>query len=271
MVFETTNTSSNIPDQPSTTGCVNPSNASQPASGLIPCAIHAPFWSDGAEKNRWMALPDGTRIVIGSDGRWTLPRGGVLLKHFRRDGRLIETQLLLQHTDDRWNGVTDEWNDAQTDVIRVQGGARRTLPGGEWVFPSEAECLQCHTAAAGFNLGLQTAQLNRTLTYPQTQRTANQIDTLNAIGALTPTQLAASTLPALANPADSTALLEARAWAWLHTHCTQCHRLGGATNSSMDLRFATALARRTPATSSQTTTLACPSCGCSLLAIRLVR
>jgi hypothetical protein len=38
--------------QLSGTGCVNPSNATQPASGLIPYAPSAPFWSDGAMKER---------------------------------------------------------------------------------------------------------------------------------------------------------------------------------------------------------------------------
>ncbi len=43
----------------SQTGCVVASNPQQPATGLIPYAINAPFWSDGANKERWLALPDG--------------------------------------------------------------------------------------------------------------------------------------------------------------------------------------------------------------------
>ena len=47
------------PTNLSATGCVSVSDAKQPASGLIPYAINAPFWSDGAAKDRWLALPDG--------------------------------------------------------------------------------------------------------------------------------------------------------------------------------------------------------------------
>ena len=50
-----------VPTTLSATGCVNPTNATQPASGLIPYAINAPFWSDSATKERWMALAERHR------------------------------------------------------------------------------------------------------------------------------------------------------------------------------------------------------------------
>ncbi len=243
IVFEPATGGTGMPADLSATGCVNSANPSQPATSLIPYVVNAPFWSDGAEKERWIALPNDTRITVNANGDWTLPPGSVVMKHFRRDGRLIETRLLLHHTDDQWSGVTYEWNAAQTDAARVQGGARRTLPtGGEWLFPSESDCLVCHTVVAGFSLGLETAQLNRSHLYPQTQRTANQIDTLGGIAVLNPEQPAAATLPAMANPNDTTGSLEARARAWLHTNCSHCHRPGGPTSSAMDLRHQTALA-----------------------------
>ncbi len=40
------------------TGCVSMADPKQPALGLIPYAPNAPFWSDGADKDRWMALPE---------------------------------------------------------------------------------------------------------------------------------------------------------------------------------------------------------------------
>jgi mono/diheme cytochrome c family protein len=47
--------------------------------------------------------------------------------------------------------------------------------------------------------------------------------------------------PALADPADASASLTARARAYLHTNCAHCHRPNGPTGASMDLRFGTAL------------------------------
>jgi mono/diheme cytochrome c family protein len=125
----------------------------------------------------------------------------------------------------------------------VRGGAVRDIGGGQsWIFPSESECLDCHTSAAGRALGLETAQLNRSFTYPQTNRTANQLTTLNHIALLTPTITDAASQPAMPDPFDPSASLAQRARSYLHTNCSQCHRPGGPTPSTMDLRYTTALA-----------------------------
>src|SRR5690606_24304425 len=99
-----------------------------------------------------------------------------------------------------------------------------------------------HTSAAGRTLGLETAQLNRTLTYPQTGRTANQLATLSHIGVLTPPLAQPEAQAALSDPADGSAGLDQRARAYPHTNCAQCHRPGGPTPSGMDLRYTTTLA-----------------------------
>ena len=103
--------------------------------------------------------------------------------------------------------------------------------------------MECHTSAAGFALGPETAQMNRDYTYPSTLRTANQLETLDHIMIFTsPLPGPAAGLPALADPADAGANLNDRARAYLHTNCAQCHQPGGPTPSSMDLRYATPLA-----------------------------
>lgn len=226
-----------IPERLSDTGCVAPADATQPAAGLIPYQPNAPFWSDGAEKGRWLALPDGTRITLTAEGDFDFPPGAVLMKNFRRQDRLIETRLFMRHPDGVWAGYTYAWNEAQTDATRVIGGALVDISGRPWLFPSEAECLQCHTAAAGRSLGLEIAQLNGDLLYPQTDRTANQLLTLDAIELLDPPLTAEpAALPALPDPFGSAAL-PARARAYLHTNCAGCHRPGGPTPSAMDLRY----------------------------------
>ena len=232
-----------VPLQLSATGCVDTSDPTRPASGLIPYAPNAPFWSDGADKERWMALPDGQRIAVGNDGDWGLPAGSVLVKHFRLGTRLVETRLLMRHPDGEWAGYTYQWNAQQTEATRVIGGKTAQIDGYTWIFPSERQCLACHTEAAGRTLGLETAQLNGELTYPQTGRTANQLQTLNGIQLLTP-QLTGTpdALPALADPYGTAGTLDARARAYLHTNCAQCHRPGGGTGTDLDLRHDTPLA-----------------------------
>jgi uncharacterized repeat protein (TIGR03806 family) len=243
LVFAGGTVTDNTPTTLSASGCASSSNVTQAASGLIPYSINAPFWSDGAVKNRWIGLPNGQTISVASDGDWQFPIGTVLMKNFSLNNALIETRLLVHHPDDTWAGYTFEWNAAQTDATRVQGGATRTINGQSWIFPSEAQCLQCHTAAAGRALGAETAQMNRNYTYATTGRTANQLTTHSSIGTVTPAY--PSDTPSLAmmpDPADTTASLTNRARAYLHTNCSQCHRPGGPTSSAMDLRYTTTLA-----------------------------
>jgi uncharacterized repeat protein (TIGR03806 family) len=229
-----------IPASLANTGCVNPANPAVPAAGLIPYDINAAFWSDGSTKERWLALPDGTTITVNAAGDWTLPARSVIVKNFRLNGQLIETRLLMRHPDGIWAGYTYEWNAAQTAATRVIGGKTRIVGAQSWIYPSENDCRQCHTAAAGYSLGLETAQLDRDFTYASTGRTANELYTLEHIGMFSAT-LPPPLLPALADLADAGAPVHARARAYLHSNCSQCHRPGGPTPVDMDLRNGTAL------------------------------
>jgi uncharacterized repeat protein (TIGR03806 family) len=232
-----------IPTQLPSTGCANAANATQPAGGMIPYAPNAAFWSDGAAKTRYLALPDGQKININSEGDFEFPAGSVLRKDFRLNGQLVETRLFMRHDNGDWAGYSYEWNAAQTDATRVVGGKSVQVGNQQWLFPSEAQCLICHTSAAGRTLGLETAQLNGLLTYTQTGRTANQLDTLNAIGTLMPalTQAVAQ-LPSMPDPYGTAGTVTSRARAWLHTNCSNCHRPGGGTPVNLDFRYTTPLA-----------------------------
>jgi uncharacterized repeat protein (TIGR03806 family) len=232
-----------IPTLLSQTGCVSASNATQPAVGLIPYNTNAPFWSDGADKQRWLAVPNGTSITPQTPGRWTPPNGTVLVKNFKLNNQLIETRLLMRHPDGVWAGYTYEWNAGQTDATRVLGGKSKTIGSQTWVYPSESDCLQCHTQVAGRTLGLETAQLNGNLTYPATGRSANQITTLNTIGLLSPNISGTpASLPAYFDPHGTAGTIEQRARAFLHANCSQCHQPNGPTPVALDLRYTVPLA-----------------------------
>jgi len=231
-----------IPNQLSATGCVNPADPTQPASGLIPYAPNASFWSDGAVKTRFLALPDGKQISVGQDGSFSFPTGSVLVKNFSLGSRLVETRLLMRHDDGQWAGYTYAWNDAGTDATRVIGGRTASINGQPWYFPSEAQCQLCHTDAAGHTLALETPQLNGKLHYAATGRDANQLTTLNDIGLFTPALATdPAQLPSMPDPYGQDGTLAQRARSWLHTNCSQCHRPGGPTGVDMDLRYTTPL------------------------------
>lgn len=227
----------------SETGCVEPDDPRTPAEGLIPYRVNAPFWSDGAAKQRWMALPDAGQITLDADRGWQLPAGSVVLKNFHLQDALIETRLFMHHTDGQWAGYTYAWNPEGTDAKRIDGGQVAEREGQQWIYPSASECLQCHTQAAGRTLGLETAQLNSDLTYPSTGRTADQLDTLLAIGVLAAEPGTGPSAQPLADPyADLGGEAVAdQARAYLHTNCAQCHRPDGPTNLDMDLRATTPL------------------------------
>jgi uncharacterized repeat protein (TIGR03806 family) len=230
-----------VPTLLSDTGCVNTQNPSQPAASLIPYAPAAGFWSDGAAKDRWLAIPNGTSIAVGSDGDFTFPNGSVLVKNFRLNGSLIETRLFMRHPDGDWAGYTYEWNAQQTNATLVTGGKTSTVGGQSWRFPSGAECDRCHTQAAGYVLGAEAAQLNHDFVYTSTGRTANELRTLDHVTLFTTPLGDPANQPVMPDPTDAAAPLGQRARAYLHTNCSQCHRPGGGTPSSMDLRYATLL------------------------------
>ncbi len=233
-----------IPEDLVDTGCVDPSNPTEPVAGMIPYEVNSEFWSDGASKSRFLALPVGTAIEIDPiTGHWDLPAGTVLLKRFTRQNRLIETRLLMRHPDGAWAGYTYRWNEAETAATRVTGGTTAEFDGEAWSYPSEGQCMRCHTSAAGFSLGLQTSQLNRELVAASGTVT-NQLSTLEQRGLLVaPLADAPNLLPRLPDPGDQSAPLPDRARAYLDTNCSQCHRPGGPTPSGMDLRFETPLAQ----------------------------
>jgi uncharacterized repeat protein (TIGR03806 family) len=216
----------------SRTGCTAPGDATAPAPGLVPYAPVAPFWSDGLAKERWLSIPDGTQITQRADGDFDFPPGSVLVKSFSQGQKRIETRLFFRYADGGWAGFTYAWNQQGNDATLVTAGTDVDLGGQKWTLPSPAQCLSCHTAAAGFSLGLEAAQLDADFHYPG-GRTANQLATLIHAGMVAP----GPSVPALPDPQGS-APLEQRARAILHVNCSQCHRPGGPAPSG-DFRFAT--------------------------------
>src|SRR5215213_8619633 len=84
-----------MPARLSETGAFTDTAALTPHPGLIPYDLNVPFWSDGADKRRWVAIPDGATIRFSPAGEWAFPPGTVFVKHFEQDGRRLETRLLV--------------------------------------------------------------------------------------------------------------------------------------------------------------------------------
>jgi uncharacterized repeat protein (TIGR03806 family) len=213
-----------FPQRLSETGCFDPDDPTQPVAGLIPYDVIEPLWSDGAGKQRWLALPDGARIHVNTDGDFALPVGSVLVKSFSLGEQLVETRLFVRHQDGGWAGYSYEWDDAETDALLLPGSKERTVQGQVWTHPSRQQCMSCHTSMAGYTLGLEVRQLNRWITYPQTGRTANQLETFQHIGLLdAPLSAPVRQLPFLSRDTSNDA-----ARGYLHANCSGCHRTQGS-------------------------------------------
>jgi uncharacterized repeat protein (TIGR03806 family) len=243
MVPNTTPTPSTFPDKLSKTGCVVADDPKKPVVAMIPYGVRAALWSDGAEKDRYFAIPDGTKISVGTDGDYVFPKGTVLMKTFRVGGKRVETRLFMLHDDGEWGGYSYEWDDAQTDATLLAGAKVRALGGTDsWAYPSRSQCLQCHTAAAGGSLGLEIAQQNGDFVYASTNRISNQLATLDHLGFFAAPLGDVSKLAKLSEPFGADPI-DARARAYLHANCSQCHRPTGGGGGNIDLRYTQPLAK----------------------------
>ncbi len=230
-----------------------------PSPGLIPFTVNSPLWSDGAVKQRWMALPTNSFIHFTPTGEWAFPNGTVFVKHFALPVddtnpnvlQRLETRLLVRDTNGAAYGITYKWrtnytdadlvtNSFTEDIVINTGTGTRTQP---WYFPGPQDCLVCHTRGAGHVLGVKTRQQNGNLNYPSTGVTDNQLRAWNHIG-LFDTPLNESSIPyydQLVSVTNTSADLTHRVRSYLDANCASCHRPGGV-QAFWDARYDTPLA-----------------------------
>jgi len=223
------------------TGCVDVERPGRAPEGLVPYDVNMPFWTDATTKARWMAVPRDKQIRILEDQSFELPVGSVVVKSFFVRGRPLETRLLVRHDDGDWAGYSFEWNADGSDAVLLDGRKDVTVDGLAWSFPSRAQCLSCHTTAAGRTLGLDTPQLNGPFTYP-TGRRANQMRTLEHIGMFETSPADPALLPRFPRRDDVRADDGAWARAYLHANCSHCHRPGGPGGGSVSFSYTAGLA-----------------------------
>jgi uncharacterized repeat protein (TIGR03806 family) len=223
-----------LPALLSQTGCVEAGDVQTLVKGAIPYDVRVPFWSDGAAKQRWLAIPDGTHIELAADGDFVLPPGGVAIKQFSIGERPIETRFYVRWSDGSYGGYTYRWQKDGKDARLLTSSFNSEEGGLEWHYPSRAECERCHHGSAGGHIGIEAIQLDFDFTYPG-ERTANQLATLAHIDVL---KLPGEGTPEPLVKVDDASLdLATRARAYLHANCAHCHRPRGTGRGAMDMRF----------------------------------
>lgn len=238
-----------------------------PVAGLMPYEVNSPLWSDGAEKKRWIAIPNNgshdtaaERVTYSDNGAWTFPAGTVVVKHFalpvdERNPAIVkplETRFFVHGSDGVYYGVTYRWNDAGTDAELLPGGASRDLEITQsdgttriqrWDFPSRSDCRTCHTERADNVLGVRSYQIAKDMTYPLTGRRSNQLETWNALGIFGGSFGSRNplTVPAAVDPRDPHASQDLRVKSYLASNCSHCHHPSGVSanfNASFEVPLA---------------------------------
>ena len=200
-----------------------------PTPGVEPYRLNMPLFSDGAEKLRYVYVPEGTEVKTAGGGLLDLPVGSALIKTFafpEGDGlRYIETRVLL-HREEGWVALPYVWNEEQNEATLALAGARRDVatPWGEQIsyrVPNKNQCKECHGLNGAVTpIGPKARNLSSAWLQSFLGRVPDGADTM-------PKWEARET----ADPA-------AAARAYLDVNCAHCHRAGAtASNSGLDLRW----------------------------------
>ena len=244
-----------LPQRLSQTGVFADTPHLKVVAGLIPYELVVPFWSDGAQKSRWIALPPG-RVKFSATAEWQFPAGTIFIKTFElptdaRDPtirRRLETRLLVVDAAGGVYGVVYKWRDDGTDADLLPGSltepvairdAKGNVHEQTWYFPSREDCMSCHNSRAGGVLGVKTRQMNRTIRYPS-GISDNELRAWNHLGLFDP-KLEESEIQrylTLAPLDDASRSLTDRARSYLDANCSQCHRPQG-TVANFDARYET--------------------------------
>jgi uncharacterized repeat protein (TIGR03806 family) len=228
-----------------------------PSDGLLPYDLIVAFWSDGASKLRWIAVPNA-RIGFAPTGEWTFPAGVVFVKTFELPvdaanpslKRRLETRLLVRDRNGGVYGVVYKWRTDNSDADLLSSSVTEAIPlksadgtthTQTWYYPSRKDCLECHNTNAGGVLGVKTRQLNHDFTYPSGE-TKNELQAWNDLGLLSPgfQDSEVANFTRLAATDDTKRSLEDRARSYFDANCSQCHRPGG-TVANFDARYDTPL------------------------------
>jgi hypothetical protein len=169
------------------------------------------LWSDGAEKRRWIEVPEGAQIDASNMDDWAFPQGTKVWKEFSRAGRRLETRMLIKVGPARedWSGASYVWRADGSDAILTPEGAD-DIGGSEHDAPSAAECVGCHRGRGSFVLGFSAIQLAESRVASRSTLDALVEDGILSDPPKRPIRL----------PGDAT---QRAALGYLHANCGNCH------------------------------------------------
>ncbi len=170
------------------------------------------FWSDGAQKQRWIYLPPGTQIDTTDMDDWVFPVGTKIWKSFTLNGVLIETRLIWKQPDTTWAYADYRWSADGTSATLLTAG-EKNVGGTTYEIPATSACAQCHGGRADVVLGFDLLGIG--VATAEGVTLASLVDA----GRLTAPPPATT----IVIPEDATKKAAA-ALGWLHVNCgVSCH------------------------------------------------
>jgi hypothetical protein len=234
-----------LPQRLSDTGLYANIATGELSSAVLAYTPQFELWSDGAEKQRWISLPDSQQIDTSNMDEWVFPEGTKVWKQFSLAGVRIETRLLEKRgpNDSDWISLAYVWDNEGRDALATPLGAIDAHHTDHDV-PAAGECLACHGGRRSFILGFSAVQL------------ASQAATgdVNLEGLLQQRRLSD---PPASIPVIPGGPVEVAALGYLHGNCSHCHnqtrpKRGGARcfepKSGLDFTLATAQLNEVSAT-----------------------
>jgi hypothetical protein len=188
------------------------------------------LWSDGADKERWVYLPECGQIDSSDMNDWSFPVGTRFWKAFTVGGVLVETRLVERNGPGPNDFIMAAylWNDDETDATFVPDGLADAR-GTTHDIPSQDDCHRCHGSHAKGGgrpsraLGFSALQLSH-------QGPGVTLASLDSAGALTDAPAANGYVA----PGDAVA---SAALGYLHANCGNCHNDTADGVPQVDLHF----------------------------------
>ncbi|CAN5575895.1 hypothetical protein BH10BDE1_BH10BDE1_32980 [soil metagenome] len=187
-----------------------------------------PLYSYGAEKRRWVFLPDKSQIDNSDPDGWKFPIGTVFMKLFSLNGRKIETRLWEKVGQGTgiiaWRPSVYLWRADQTDadllktndfysLTDIEKNAYEAgLVADRYKIISPNQCTKCHTSSADGPLGFNYLQLSNA-------RSEKNVLALSQAGVLANEVVAFDSIPG--------STLQQEAIGYMQTNCAVCHNGSG--------------------------------------------
>lgn len=116
------------------------------------------LWSDGAEKQRFLMLPEDSPIDTHDLDHWVFPVGTRVFKEFRLDDQLVETRMLWKQADTNWVSTTYVWDDAGETATR-NTSSKGVVRDDGYEIPTDRDCGKCHHGGSDYVLGIEAVAL----------------------------------------------------------------------------------------------------------------